>query len=95
MSELRCRVGDLAYIVAPGRPADGFIVKCVRFLGTAPSIGVDGIQVSARWRLDRYVPAFNGVPTNSCPDSQLRPIRPSDEPDEILTLAGKPQEVAA
>lgn len=93
MSELRCRVGDLAYVVAPGRPADGLIVRCEKYIGIRRIQSSFGPREVPVWELDRKVPAFNGEMTQIASDDCLRPIRPSDEPDEILTLAGKPQEV--
>lgn len=96
MSDLRCRVGDLAIVVNSSRgvhgPCVGRIVRCIRFIPSHPFCQPWGAMDS--WITEPMLKCEDGRET-PCPDSYLRPIRPSDEPDEILALAGKPQEVAA
>lgn len=98
MSELRCRVGDLVRYVGKNQNGRanvyGWVGRVIKFEPSA----FDG----PAWIVDPPLPGGDlidccGVhrPAYWIQDSSLRPIRPSDEPDEILTLAGKPQEVAA
>lgn len=77
---MNCKEGDLCVVVVPGRPADGMIVRCVKYLGfgfIGTSVGVKSKHV---WELDRAVPAFDGKPTKVSQDDVLRPIRdPGDD----------------
>lgn len=92
---MNCKQGDLAYVVVPGRPADGMIVKCVEFLGVIAITCQGGVEKLPVWRLDHPIPAFDGTPTTKASDDRLRPIRPQsdDKVDEMLLIAGKPKEV--
>lgn len=91
MSELRCRAGDLAVIVRVSTEYHGHLIGRIIQV-TEPYFS----EVGACWAW-RYAGAplvsANGNRVVGIFDWELQPIRPSDEPAEILTLAGKPQEV--
>lgn len=91
---MNCKQGDIAVIVKvpPKDPkALGLVVK------------VGSFAISPRGRpawiveLPRPVTGANGYVGRrmTCPDACLRPIRDQDGEDEILRIAGKPQEVTA
>lgn len=109
MSELRCRAGDIAYIINDsGCPENNGRLVQVNRLSPIPwewdsrphweitAIGdpLKVLQIDARnWPTGGFEMSMNAEQ----PDDELLPIRdPGDDAvDEILTLAGKPKEVVA
>lgn len=87
---MNCKKGDVALVVRPG-PAYGYIVTCIeRYDGPWRSR-----SFAPGWRVDVRLPSIE-APGELRPfvaDIFLRPIRPSDGEDEMLRIAGKPQDV--
>ena len=77
---MRCKVGDLAFYVGAECPALlGSVVRIV-----APS------RFEGAWLVEPDIhPRVQGI---GVWDYALRPIRPDDAEDEMLRIAGKPQE---
>lgn len=98
---MNCKPGDMA-IVVKGDLSAGRIVRCVRLLSLGDTVKSkcgktlhvsNAVPQGPLWLLEGYVCAEVNMARNvlevpACPDSHLRPIRPSDAPDE--TLAWKP-----
>lgn len=92
--KLNCKPGDLAIVVNSKSSPDciGLITRVVSYL---PDVTGD-----PAWIVDPPLHdgrLFNGLerPGNWWMDAALRPIRDQDGEDEILRIAGKPQEVKA
>lgn len=77
---LRCKPGDLAIIVRAA--------KDPRWYGRI-------VLVVAQFDHDSWV--TDPLPAGFCSvrDTSLRPIRPGDGEDEMLRIAGKPEEITA
>lgn len=95
MSELRCRPGDLAVMVKSEAGNVGKIVTCVRLANDSDLLPY-GYQTCGipHWVVDRDIPAINGRPCPFVADMYLRPLRPGEGEDEMLTIVGKPEGVA-
>lgn len=99
---MNCRKGDLAIIVKSWAGNEGKIVRCL-FIDAERSgyetLAPGGIVHPPEpiWIIDQEIPGFDGSLSNYIADSQLRPIRdPGDDAtDEMVLIAGKPQEVSA
>jgi hypothetical protein len=80
---MNCRQGDLAIVVncPEDRRNIGAIRVCVA-MDRNPFFGTVG------WRLDRPLPSGH----DAIADIDLRPLRPSDDEDETLRIAGWPQQ---
>jgi len=77
---MNCKPNDLAVISYPGNSYDGYIVRCVQFVGGEHNY----------WRIDRLLPE-QAQPWIA--DCILRPIRDQDGEDQTLTWAGKPADI--
>jgi hypothetical protein len=80
---MNCKQGDMAIIIKSRWGNEGKIVTCLELMGEIP--GYYGIH----WMTDRLLPC-EGITTPFINDAFLRPIRPSDEPDEMLKITGLP-----
>lgn len=97
---MNCQKGDIAYVASSG-PSAG-VVRQVEHIWPA---GFDGWlkDLGPIWSLDQdldvlevnFIGASRLAKTWTCPDIFLRPIRGGEGEDEILRIAGKPQEVTA
>jgi len=99
---MNCKQGDLAIIVKSWAGNQGKFVTCVRldaYRSGRECIDQYGVVSPPEpvWETDRNLPAWDGSLDNYIADSQLRPIRPQsdDATDEMVLIAGKPQEVTA
>lgn len=94
MSGLRCRPGDLAVVVKSWAGNEGRIVRCLELVGCRIWITPDrGESVVAAWRTDTLLRDVDGDFDNEIADDQLRPIRDSDGQDEMLRIAGLPENI--
>ena len=85
--EMNCRPGDLAVIVRSAPAFERYVGKIV--------VVVKRSEIwNDCWVTDPRLFHFDGFPIDFT-DSSLRPIRDSDGEDEMLRIAGKPQEVNA
>ncbi len=82
---LNCKQGDLAIITRSTCGNEGRIVRCVRFLGIVP-----GFMSQDRWEVDVKLPKRTGGTANHHPDAWLKPLRLSDDADEMIRIVGKP-----
>jgi hypothetical protein len=89
---MNCKQGDLAVIVRSSFGNEGKIVRCVKLFPKSSFIDLDG-QFDA-WQLENPFKTPVGLCTHA-PDLFLRPIRPSDEPDETLSWCDVPSKVLA
>ena len=78
---MNCKQGDLAVIVrgAAFQPYIGHVVQCVTLRCADPAL----------WAIDRSLDGDSRA-WIMVPDSCLRPLRDSDEDDEMLRLVGLP-----
>jgi hypothetical protein len=93
---MNCKPGEIAIRVSAPSGAwipVGSIVQVVNFSGP----GSVSRKLGSRWVSDLWDVEFRGSETNhvtgavwAVPDSDLRPIRGSDEVDEMLRIAGLP-----
>lgn len=89
--KLNCKPGDLAVLVRSVCGNEGKLCRCERFLGKVLFRWLDGtLSVMPAWKVDRAFLVSSGRMNDVVPDCFLRPIRPSDDPDETLTWAGLP-----
>lgn len=91
---MNCKPGDLAVVVycPPMRSAIGAVVECVSLHSKSVVCGDIYENVwELRWG-DKNCRELTGYRNWGCPDAWLRPIRDSDGEDEMLRIAGKPQE---
>lgn len=106
MSDLRCRAGDMAFMVSGFNGFTGNlgrVVEVVRYYGEAHyksgEVGYDCWLVVGNLVMQSGRPfcAFSRkLGVDGCiPDKFLRPIRPGEGADEMLLIAGKPAEVTA
>lgn len=83
---MRCNKGDLAIVVKGINVVNlGKIVTCLEYVGE-----VQGLQAKDYWLVDTNLFYTNGALSSHKPyasDATLKPIRDSDEPDEMLALA--------
>ena len=87
---MNCKQGDLAIVVKSRAGNEGKILKCIKFVGRVPGwCGED------RWEVDVRLRSRLGGVCITFRDAWLRPIRPSDEPDETLSWKEVPKEVMA
>ncbi len=90
---MNCRKDDLAFIVSASSPQSagsiGHVCRCVEQV-SHPVSGEPG------WLIDPPVQIAGEVYPN-CLDRVMRPIRPQpdDATDEMVLIAGLPQEVVA
>lgn len=87
---MRCKVGEMAVIVRSSTGEEGRILTCIRFLGRVP-----GWHGDDHWQVDIETKGVLGGSSYTYPDSYLRPIRPTDDPDETLSWAPVPNKVTA
>lgn len=104
--KINCKPGDTAHVIVPG-PWLGALVSVLHAAPAADFRLPDGYMHDGcrpgLWVIESLGRDFDAPTSNGgrktrfgvCADSCLRPIRDSDEPDEMLYFAGKPQEVVA
>lgn len=92
---MRCRVGDLAFVVRSVAGNEGKVVTCVEYVGDREFITRgNGVRRDVDvWRIDPPLVAWNGRPCHYVADERLRPIRPEPGQDETIAWAGRPQEL--
>lgn len=95
MSGIRCKVGDLAVVVRSDADNLGRIVRCVRLLGDFWWCDAQGggARIAATWEIDVPLRGADGTVSREIADDQLRPLRDSDGDDEMLRIAGKPEQI--
>jgi len=76
---LNCKQGDLAIVIRSNKGFIGKIVKCLSLARCNPLTGEAG------WFTEPKLGGYHCIV-----DSALRPIRDSNETDEILRIVGKP-----
>lgn len=89
--KLNCKPGDLAFVTQDGDVIPrGAIVEVLNWCGPAFDIH-SGRWFSTIWdvRWRGRTHSLDGLQFG-IPDEFLRPLRPSDDPDETLTWAGLP-----
>jgi hypothetical protein len=96
---MNCKQGDLAMIVSPdGAPSVGMIVTCVRLVPNDTTMQIKGHwfkALSPTWELDREIPTKH-LPSGELlmvkyrSDRTMRPLRWSNEEDEMVTRTKKP-----
>ncbi len=86
--QLNCRPGDLAVIVKSRAGNEGKVVTCLRLIPGGP----EWIEPGPRWEIDRDVDSVMGYLVRSIADVCLRPLRDDEGEDEMLRIAGRPQE---
>jgi hypothetical protein len=92
---MNCKQGDLAVFVRSEAGNEGVIVRCLR-LATTKELADNLFPVDVpRWVVDRGINTTWGRFLPFASDKSLRPIRPGDGEDEMLRIAGKPQDVVA
>ena len=90
---MNCRQGDLAVIVRSTAGNEGRIVRCAALNPNARLLYPNGaVYEGAAWRVHPPVKGWNGAVTHYALDSQLRPLRGLDGVDEMVRLAGRPNE---
>lgn len=76
---MNCKQGDLARIVAPGEPAHGYIVRCIKLIHRARDQHGRVLEGDF-WLIDPHPPCKNGERGDAARDKNLRPIRdPGDD----------------
>lgn len=103
---MNCKPGDLAYVVFSRSYADALnaagiksrtvgrmkIVRVVRYFADRVRAMGTSLDVHNIWIIDPPIESHLGGMTEYCPDEILRPIRDSDGEDEMLRIAGRPNE---
>lgn len=99
---MNCKPNELAIVVKSWSGNEGKIVRCLRIdlvRSGRESLGPDGAIFPPEpiWTIDPELPDFDGVFSDYCADSQLRPIpqQPDDAVDEMVQKLGKPEGVPA
>ena len=88
---LNCKPGDLALIVRSVAGNQGKIVRCAKIVGSWHAL--DG--AGPRWETDPPVNGLKGEHAYPVLDCNMRPIRDSDRPDEMLRIAGRQEHESA
>lgn len=88
---MNCIPGDIALIIKSLCGNEGKIVQCIKFLGPTHSKLGNLLNGDDYWLIDTSIPATDGSSSPTARDCWLRPIRPTDAPDEMLTLTGLPK----
>lgn len=92
---MNCKKGDLAVVVRSWSGREGSIVRCVEFMGDV--VALNGVLIKDCWLIEyRGSVAHPDAPNAraGAPDSNLRPIRDTRRPDEMLIRIGKPEGVS-
>lgn len=89
---MNCKAGDLAIIVRSFAGNEGSIVRCVEYVGVR-SFKIVGDQPT--WKIDRKIKTMSGYMSDLACDEFLKPIRDSDDEDEMLRIAGLPKKETA
>lgn len=90
--KLNCNVGDMALVVRGPEQWLGKIVTCQHYQGDMSILPVE--HDKHVWRIDTELP-YNyeaigrTVLLQFCPDEYLKPLKWSDDTDEMLLIAGK------
>ena len=91
---MNCKHGDLAIMVISCAGNEGKIFKCVQFVPRSFWKRKDGsLRAEAAWLVDPPARGFDGYPTETLADSDLRPIRGGEGTDEMLRIVGKPRNI--
>lgn len=85
---MNCKPGDLVVMVRSEAGNEGKIFTCLRFVGAVP-----GWPQSDFWEIDMLLSDAIGTKKPYAPDSFLRPLRYGDGEDEMLRIAGRPQDI--
>lgn len=85
--KLNCKQGDLAVIVRSVAGNEGKIVMCMRLV-----LGEKHLFKGPRWQIDRPLPHSTLGAGWTVADCALRPLRDGEGEDEMLRIAGRPQE---
>lgn len=91
--KLNCRQGDLAIIVKSYAGNEGKIVRCLSPWNGGFIMPNGDVIFADGWVIDLLLPVRHGIYARRIQDSQLRPLRDSDGEDEMLRIAGKPEEL--
>jgi hypothetical protein len=90
---VNCKPGDLAVMVRSMAGNEGKIVRCIRVIGAMRLVSKTGVVVSdLTWEIEPQILNWKGDLISFAHDGCLRPIRPNDGEDEMLTIAGHPTE---
>ena len=90
---MNCKKGDLAIVVSSLAGNEGRIVRCLEFIGMMFWLHGEELRRNATWRIDVELPPFDGKHNDMIEDYKLRPLRDNDGEDEMLRIAGKPQDI--
>lgn len=90
--KLNCNVGDMALVVRGPEQWLGKIVTCQHYHGDMSILPVQHNQ--HMWKIDvelpyNYAHIGRTVMLQFCPDEYLKPLKWSDDTDEMLLIAGK------
>lgn len=88
---MNCQPGDLAIIIKSFAGNEGKIVRCIKFIGSACSELGNLYCGTDYWLIDTHIQATDGSTGPVARDCYLRPIHPTDEPDEMLIITGLPE----
>ena len=83
---LNCKQGDLAVVVRSMAGNEGKIVRCL-----ALTVYGAGLGYGPRWLTEPVLLGCYGEPQAPL-DACLRPLRDGEGEDEMLRIAGRPQE---
>lgn len=91
---LNCKQGELAVVVRSYAGNEGAVVTCVELIPRWTRVAPDGwgCKTGPAWVTDRVFRNVIGGHGSIVPDDQLRPLRDGDGDDEMLRIAGRPQE---
>lgn len=97
---LNCKQGDLAIVIRSWAGNDGKIVQCIRLANSEESKPVLPFCKGTLWVVDckiRFITSYLGQDVleeffEIFPDELLRPIRDQPVDDEMIRIAGLPQD---
>jgi hypothetical protein len=94
---LNCKQGDLAVIVRSSAGNEGKVVRCLRLVRQQRfECRLTGFsEVADSWETDTMMFGSDGRRDCFVADRNLRPIRDNPGEDEMLRIAGKPNETPA
>ena len=90
--KLNCEVNDVALVIRGPEKWLGKIVTCQHYHGDMQILPVEHNQHI--WKIDvelpyQYLHIGREVNLQFCPDEYLKPLKWSDDTDEMLLIAGK------
>ncbi len=93
---MNCKQGDLAIIVWCSVTENiGKVRTCMESSRELFEQRDGSVIARFAWRVDQPLPGWDGSDVWWVPDEMLRPIRDNDGEDEMLRIAGKPNETPA